>query len=1218
MANRRFIDFPIASSVGDNDIVLIWQDGLNKQTTKGTLIQGAPTSLEGLTDVDIAGLINGQILQYNSVTGKWENVDRTDINLSQLGDVSIVSPSNGQVLVYNSSTSKWENSSAGYVPYVGAVTTVDLGAQTIQAGSFVKAGGTAAQFLKANGSVDSNTYLTTGSAAATYVPYTGATADVNLGTHDLTAERGTFQNNGSSDTLTVNHTSGSGKGINVSKGGNGEALLVTKTSGSGNAMAVVGGRTALVDLSLSSVSNATGNFLTISGGVVHQRTPSETRSDVGAQAQLNGTGFVKASGTTISYDNSTYQVTSEKGQPNGYASLDSNGKVPLVQINDALIGNVNFQGLWNAATNTPTLANPPASDTKGHYYIVSTAGTFASISFEVGDWIISDGTAWGKVDNTDAVSSVFGRTGNVTAANGDYTTAQVTESGNLYYTDGRARGAISLTTTGASGSSTYNNSTGVLNVPTYTLSGLGGIGGTIAAGQVAFGTAANTIGGDADFTYNSTTNLLTVGGPIRYLAGAQSNPTGGASLVIDFQTTGGNLARIRSRDWDGAIWQDLRVESLNFIINANGTERWRINNTGILQSNGAQTIRTSTGNLTLATNGGNGNIVLTPHGTGDVGIGVTNMSSFFNQASNLVIGNTGNVGLTIYSSTGGNNVIAFADVADAINSGFNAGGCILYVHSDNSMRFRVNGAERFSIASTGNLLINTTTNAGFRLDVNGTARVQGNLNVSTGGVTLTGAQTIQTSTGNLTLTSADNTGIVDIRRTDRVLGAELRLTNSFNGSGYLAGDIIGTLNFFTSDTTGIGPHSVANITAVSGGVNSASPDGNLVFSTGGYNVAASEKWRIASTGVLQSNGAQTIQTSTGNLTLATGGGNADININPNGTGKVGVNTATEYAKFQVTANTATTIPALGTTNDSAAFAISTQTSTYGLLSGVQSTGNVWMQAQRFTGAADAFNLLLQPRGGNLLVGTTTDAGFRLDVNGTGRFKVSTDRNLALRFDTNITLSAQSDTGGPESLRIYADTFRLFTSTTAAGLTERLTISNTGAATFKVSTDRNLSTKFDTQITLSAQSDSGAPESLRVYSDTFRVYTATTAVGLTERLSISNTGAATFSASVSTPHTTKSANYTLDASDYTVGFDCASNRTANLPDATTCAGRIYVIYQYNTNIGLRYVTIDGNGSQTINGLTTVNLQYQDDFSSVMIQSNGSNWVVIASALYAAPV
>ena len=136
MANRRFIDFPIASTVGDNDIVLIWQDGLNKQTTKGTLIQGVPMSLEDLTDVDIAGLINGQILQYNSVTGKWENVDRTDIDLDELGDVTIVSPSNGQVLIYNSSTSKWENSSiiGGFVPYTGASQNVNLGEFGIYAG----------------------------------------------------------------------------------------------------------------------------------------------------------------------------------------------------------------------------------------------------------------------------------------------------------------------------------------------------------------------------------------------------------------------------------------------------------------------------------------------------------------------------------------------------------------------------------------------------------------------------------------------------------------------------------------------------------------------------------------------------------------------------------------------------------------------------------------------------------------------------------------------------------------------------------------------------------------------------------------------------------------------------------------------------------------------------------------------------------------------------
>ncbi len=72
------------------------------------------------------------------------------------------------------------------------------------------------------------------------------------------------------------------------------------------------------------------------------------------------------------------------------------------------------------------------------------------------------------------VSSVFGRTGAVTAQSGDYTTTLVTEGTNLYFTNARARGAISLTVTGSSGAATYNSTTGVLNIPTYTLAGLGG------------------------------------------------------------------------------------------------------------------------------------------------------------------------------------------------------------------------------------------------------------------------------------------------------------------------------------------------------------------------------------------------------------------------------------------------------------------------------------------------------------------------------------------------------------------------------------------------------------------------------------------------------------------------------------------------------------------------------------------------------------------------
>lgn len=65
------------------------------------------------------------------------------------------------------------------------------------------------------------------------------------------------------------------------------------------------------------------------------------------------------------------------------------------------------------------------------------------------------------------VTSFNTRTGDITPASGDYTTAQVTESSNLYYTNTRARLAISLTTTGTSGAASYDNTTGVLNIPQY-------------------------------------------------------------------------------------------------------------------------------------------------------------------------------------------------------------------------------------------------------------------------------------------------------------------------------------------------------------------------------------------------------------------------------------------------------------------------------------------------------------------------------------------------------------------------------------------------------------------------------------------------------------------------------------------------------------------------------------------------------------------------------
>jgi hypothetical protein len=86
-------------------------------------------------------------------------------------------------------------------------------------------------------------------------------------------------------------------------------------------------------------------------GIAKLYTTSGSNTD-GAMTQ-------KAVGDAISAHNTATDAHSNiRGVAGGLATLDNNAKVPMSQINDALIGNVSYQGLWNAETNTPFLADP--------------------------------------------------------------------------------------------------------------------------------------------------------------------------------------------------------------------------------------------------------------------------------------------------------------------------------------------------------------------------------------------------------------------------------------------------------------------------------------------------------------------------------------------------------------------------------------------------------------------------------------------------------------------------------------------------------------------------------------------------------------------------------------------------------------------------------------------------------------------------------------------
>ena len=65
-------------------------------------------------------------------------------------------------------------------------------------------------------------------------------------------------------------------------------------------------------------------------------------------------------------------------------------------------GRVEYQGTWDAATNTPTLAS--GVGTQGYYYVVNVAGNTdldGITDWQVSDWAIFNGTVWEKVDNSE-------------------------------------------------------------------------------------------------------------------------------------------------------------------------------------------------------------------------------------------------------------------------------------------------------------------------------------------------------------------------------------------------------------------------------------------------------------------------------------------------------------------------------------------------------------------------------------------------------------------------------------------------------------------------------------------------------------------------------------------------------------------------------------------------------------------------------------------------
>ena len=141
--------------------------------------------------------------------------------------------------------------------------------------------------------------------------------------------------------------------------------------------------------------------------------------------------------------------------------------VPIVQnglnvkVATGLIGAINnlqYQGTWNATTNSPAITS--SVGTVGYYYIVNTAGTTTIngiSSWAVGDWIIFSNTGvWQKIGGG-TLSSI--QIANDSTGNVNYNLALTTASSGLINTEYVDNGVL-----------TFNPSTGRLYSTAMTLS----------------------------------------------------------------------------------------------------------------------------------------------------------------------------------------------------------------------------------------------------------------------------------------------------------------------------------------------------------------------------------------------------------------------------------------------------------------------------------------------------------------------------------------------------------------------------------------------------------------------------------------------------------------------------------------------------------------------------------------------------------------------------
>lgn len=298
-------------------------------------------------------------------------------------------------------------------------------------------------------------------------------------------------------------------------------------------------------------------------------------------------------------------------------------------------GALNFQGAWDASTNTPPLQSGVGNI--GDYYVVSVPGNTnldGITDWQIGDWAIFNGTIWQKIDNSEAVTSVNGQTGAVmlTAANvGATPNTTYVLAGGLLSGGGQLNANVTLSLT----SVPFANVTGAGTMASQNANSVSITGGSIDGTAIGGSTPANGSFTNASVSNVTISNNLTLNNLTGYV---YANNTG----VATASTT------IPVASVTGAVPNTVNILAGTGISGGGAlTGNVTITNAGVLDFNG----RTGLVNLTsldvttalgYTPGSGNGTVSNVATGTGLTGGPITTTGTISIANTAVIAGTYGN------------------------------------------------------------------------------------------------------------------------------------------------------------------------------------------------------------------------------------------------------------------------------------------------------------------------------------------------------------------------------------------------------------------------------------------------------------------------------------------------------------------------------------------------------------------------------------------------